>query len=1099
MATSDLEPALSKQHFTALPSREESRTIAQKHFEEYVGQPIEDKPFVAEDTQKERDRLWGCWTQHCDDIEVDNRRVWLDFVLRPEDSNAQAPFRSFLRTYVELSVQKRLVLDDREYEYRRTLNSAFSVTEVWRRLVASADHEVMKRQRRDDPAQADIWRLRWISKDEGSREGPAYLLVKWIFTELAVDIGLDTNPTYQKIAMTSTDVGVKLQTLWSRANDIPCNPETRVSFHAIILLAAIGGFRPGTLLHLTYSQFHVAVVRDPTNSARTQIVVTVNIKRNKIKETAKTSRARNGGSIGFSITLIPNCTFCLASLILTRGIQTNSFDPSFTTVDQIFDRPNLEHVDFIPLRWKTDMLEESIFSLSYKTLNELWHRMLLVSGAREDARLYSLRVGTGANLDGVLSDALRNYVLSHTTHVFESSYQSFRVRADLMQLAFKADAGDHSQLFARLCDVSLGRDANAPVNISPEEELEFEERKDVIGLRNTIRTTTDSKERTRLRTNLKNLLKTLCQLKLQDNWIQYFKQVDHLRAQGYTTNNISLPNGNKIPLPPVIGNISQLFHVPVEKQVADYAGHSRRYMSSLLAYLTNTPVVSNELEVKEEDNACSDTSPVSQDGLCRCLLCKKPFANRSALTRHSNALHTDEATFSRPFSCPECQSVGLEETLISSARQWSNHVERVHGKAHAPNWSPEQNPSAQLCCLCPSELATEAGLFSHLNRHVRNGSFRWPITCRICLDIFFDNAWAWLRHLKAYHLPSAQICPLCGHVCSTSSRLTRHFTSNHTQDFQCSFQCPICEQDGAGAIHIIDGFSSWHIHLMSIHSEWADLSWSNSNQYLLTCPEKDSREYTISNRPLTNQIQNHMTSNQYCIYEDEQQQCSSTKSSVPGSPFSCPGLTTATSESTDSPMTETLHGLNNNSFEQSLQLDHGQSKGSQSLTESLHTCHMVSGGTPVPIELVDPALRDDQDLTHPIEDVRGSATDPSFDFQQPDSMDVDKHHAVDCILERWNKNLFLLRWLEDGSYWWVQRKDIDADLVRSFEENYTGISLGVDKVLATRKRHRKVEYRIRWVGRPEDEDTWVAEKHMSPKLVEKHKPKKAASRRRRRY
>ncbi|KAJ3573686.1 hypothetical protein NPX13_g4609 [Xylaria arbuscula] len=983
MATSDFEPAFSKQHFTALPSREESRTIAQKHFEEYVGQPIEDKPFVAEDTQKERDRLWGRWTQHCDDIKVDNRRAWIDFVLRPEDSNAQAPFRSFLRTYVELSVQKRLVLDDREYEYRRTLNSAFSVTEVWRRLVASADHEVMKRQRRDDPAQADTWRLRWISKDEGSREGPAYLLVKWIFTELAVEIGLDTNPTYQKIAMTSTDIGVKLQTLWSRANDIPCNPETRVSFHAIILLAAIGGFRPGTLLHLTYSQFHVAVVRDPTNSARTQIVVTVNIKRNKIKETAKTSRARNGGNIGFSITLIPNCTFCLASLILTRGIQTNGFDPSFTTVDQIFDRPNLEHVDFIPLRWKTDMLEENIFSLSYKTLNEFWHRMLLVSGAREDARLYSLRVGTGANLDGVLSDALRNYVLSHTTHVFESSYQSFRVRADLMQLAFKADAGDHSQLFARLCDVSLGRDANAPVNISPEEELEFEERKDVIGLRNAIRTTTDSKERTRLRTNLKNLLKTLCQLRLQDNRIQYFKQVDHLRAQGYTTNNISLPNGNKISLPPVIGNISQLFHIPVENQAADYAGHSRRYMSSLLAYLTNTPVVSNELEVKEEDNACPDTSPVSQDGLSRCLLCRKLYANRSALTRHSNALHTDEATFSRPFSCPECQSVGLEETIISSARQWSNHVERVHGKAHAPNWSPEQNPSAQLCCLCPSELATEAGLFSHLNRHVRKA--------------------------------------------------------------------------------------------------------------------KDSREDTILNRLSADQVQNHTTSNQHCIYEDDEQQCSSTTSSVSGSSFSCPGLTTATSESTNSPMTETLHELNNNSFEQSLQLDHGQSKGSQSLTESLHTCHMVSGGTPVPIELVDPALRDDQDLTHPIEDVRGSATDPSFDFQQPDSMDVDKHHAVDCILERWNKNLFLLRWLEDGSCWWVQRKDINTDLVQSFEEDYTGISLGVDKVLATRKRHGKVEYRIRWMGRPVEEDTWVSEKQMSPELVKKHKPTKAAVRRRKRY
>jgi hypothetical protein len=41
---------------------------------------------------------------------------------------------------------------------------------------------------------------------------------------LAVEIGLDTKTTYQKIAMTSTDIGVKLQTLWLKANDMPCNP-----------------------------------------------------------------------------------------------------------------------------------------------------------------------------------------------------------------------------------------------------------------------------------------------------------------------------------------------------------------------------------------------------------------------------------------------------------------------------------------------------------------------------------------------------------------------------------------------------------------------------------------------------------------------------------------------------------------------------------------------------------------------------------------------------------------------------------------------------------------------------------------------------------
>ncbi len=63
MATGYIERVPSKQYFTALPSREESRAIAQKHFEEYVTRPIEDKPFVAEETLTERDRLWGRWTQ----------------------------------------------------------------------------------------------------------------------------------------------------------------------------------------------------------------------------------------------------------------------------------------------------------------------------------------------------------------------------------------------------------------------------------------------------------------------------------------------------------------------------------------------------------------------------------------------------------------------------------------------------------------------------------------------------------------------------------------------------------------------------------------------------------------------------------------------------------------------------------------------------------------------------------------------------------------------------------------------------------------------------------------------------------------------------
>jgi hypothetical protein len=64
MATGHVKPTSSAQHFTALPSRKVSRTIAQKHFDEYIMRPIEDKPFVAKDTQKKNEiGFGGRWTQ----------------------------------------------------------------------------------------------------------------------------------------------------------------------------------------------------------------------------------------------------------------------------------------------------------------------------------------------------------------------------------------------------------------------------------------------------------------------------------------------------------------------------------------------------------------------------------------------------------------------------------------------------------------------------------------------------------------------------------------------------------------------------------------------------------------------------------------------------------------------------------------------------------------------------------------------------------------------------------------------------------------------------------------------------------------------------
>ncbi|KAK2778946.1 DUF3435 domain protein [Colletotrichum kahawae] len=104
--------------------------------------------------------------------------------------------------------------------------------------------------------------------------------------------------------------------------------------------------------------------------------------------------------------------------------------------------------------------------------------------------------------------------------------------------------------------------------------------------------------------------------------------------------------------------------------------------------------------------------------------------------------------------------------------------------------------------------------------------------------------------------------------------------------------------------------------------------------------------------------------------------------------------------------------------------------------------------------------------------------------------------SVDRILGRWGRNLFFLRW-DDGTHSWEPRGNIlDEQMLESFEENYVGFLEGVD-VLGTRMRNRKFEYKIHWAGRPDSENSWLAEKDMSPELLSRNKPSVKQKRRKR--
>jgi hypothetical protein len=157
----------------------------------------------------------------------------------------------------------------------------------------------------------------------------------------------------------------------------------------------------------------VEIVRDPENKLNRRIVLTITIKRNKLRKHLKVTPSTEyaGAShnlptlltcnrISFSTTLIPFPPICLGSLLISRALYRDAFDPSFESVETLVDRPNLQHTNSLPLKWKDDMLDQYIIELPRKRFYELWERTVLASGMRVEPRFYSMRVGAGGRLDG---------------------------------------------------------------------------------------------------------------------------------------------------------------------------------------------------------------------------------------------------------------------------------------------------------------------------------------------------------------------------------------------------------------------------------------------------------------------------------------------------------------------------------------------------------------------------------------------------------------------------------------------------------------------------------------------------------------------------
>ncbi|KAM3492106.1 hypothetical protein MY3957_004597 [Beauveria namnaoensis] len=433
---------------------------------------------------------------------------------------------------------------------------------------------------------------------------------------------------------------------------------------------------------------------------------------------------------------------CLLTALATRAIRDNAFKGGYTSIDQLLPEKPLDH-DYVPLHWKSSVLDAKIVPCSYRSFWKVWNRTLYVAGLRNDdnIRPYALRVGAGGRLDGSLTRALSNYIMSHTTEVFERSYQARHLTANLMRIAFDSRAGDNDRMIRSLSSAFSRRDPDAPIYVSTDELAAFEERKDIQTLRQLHKETfkKEPHKATAIKNQIRYLLDCLEKLKLQEIRRKYFDTVDNLRGRHESTEHLD---------PQLTENPRSAREVPSFERAVLIGKFMRENASvvtlgeSMIAYLEERPT-------KLYPPVSKPPPPKSANVMdMRCLLCCVPFATVATLSRHVSTAHC----FDEPFNCPECERNGVLLQVEQSCISWASHVKAYHKQFIAPSIAVSLKPA--YCPLC-AKCFTERGFSLHF-RQAHKDKLSYPFACPECdregnHDSMICSFDAWGLHVQNTH------------------------------------------------------------------------------------------------------------------------------------------------------------------------------------------------------------------------------------------------------------------------------------------------------------------------------------------------------------
>ncbi|KAM3472693.1 hypothetical protein MY5147_005158 [Beauveria neobassiana] len=590
---------------------------------------------------------------------------------------AKSYCRTFLEVYVSTSTVRRPCLGPEEWHDVRTVNAAATVQDVWAALVKRADQQVLLPMRQGCNPMQAGIYDLGFSSRNNSSRSGPAYEVADWIPMLAKKIGLSLTQGFEKRELSDEDIVLILHTVWSRAEHIQCTPDS--------------------LIH---------------------------------------------GRLKFSITFVPCRQVCLLTALATRAIRDNAFKGGYTSIDQLLPEKPLDH-DYVPLHWKSSVLDAKIVPCSYRSFWKVWNRTLYVAGLRNDdnIRPYALRVGAGGRLDGSLTRALSNYIMSHTTEVFERSYQARHLTANLMRIAFDSRAGDNDRMIRSLSSAFSRRDPDAPIYVSTDELAAFEERKDIQTLRQLHKETfkKEPHKATAIKNQIRYLLDCLEKLKLQEIRRKYFDTVDNLRGRHESTEHLD---------PQLTENPRSVREVPSFQRAVLIGKFMRENASivtlgeSMIAYLEERPTKLHPLVSKPPPPKSANVMDM------RCLLCCVPFATVATLSRHVSTAHC----FDEPFHCPECERNGVLVQVEQSCISWASHVKAYHKQFIAPSVAVSLKPA--YCPLC-AKYFTERGFSLHF-RQAHKDKLSYPFACPECdregnhesMICSFD---AWGLHVQNTH------------------------------------------------------------------------------------------------------------------------------------------------------------------------------------------------------------------------------------------------------------------------------------------------------------------------------------------------------------